>query len=94
MKRKSCARADDEVGAMLNALADDINHRPDIRRPVPVELFDRIRSLVGDVEVDLGQPLQPELGDADMPGNTPHWLTNRRRSSWRTGSVRKSRKNR
>jgi len=49
---------------MLDALADDIHHRPDILRPVPAEFVDRIRALVGDVEVDLAQPLPPETDGA------------------------------
>lgn len=58
---------------MLDALADDIHHRPDILGPVPAVLVDRIRSLVGDVEIDLesavatrdrrrGHALNAELG--------------------------------
>lgn len=60
MKPKYCARQEEKVQAMLDALADDIDHHPEILRPVPVELVYRIRSLVGDVEVDLDQPLPPE----------------------------------
>jgi len=51
---------------MLDALAGDMHHRPEILRPVPVALVDRIRSLVGDVEVDLDQPLPPETDGAGV----------------------------
>lgn len=64
MKPKSCARPEDKVRAVLDALADDIDHRPDILRPVPAELVDRIRSQVGDVEVGLDQPLPRETDGA------------------------------
>ena len=65
MKPKSCACSQDEVREIiLDALADDIYHRPELLRPVPAELVDRIRSLVADVEVDLDQPLPPETEGA------------------------------
>ena len=66
MKSKHCARPEEKVQAMLDALADDIHHRPEILLPVPVRLVDRIRSLVGDVEIDLDldQPLPPETEGA------------------------------
>jgi hypothetical protein len=40
------------------------HHCPEILRPLPAELVDRIRSLVGDVEVGLDQPLPPETDGA------------------------------
>ncbi|WP_200249818.1 hypothetical protein [Thiococcus pfennigii] len=52
---------------MLDALADDIDHCPDIPRSVPADLAERIRRLTAGVEVDLDQPLPPELADAGMP---------------------------
>lgn len=60
MKPENCARQEEKVQAMLDALAEDIHHCPEILRPLPAGLVDRIRSLVGDVEVDLDQPLPPE----------------------------------
>lgn len=66
MKPKSCARPEDKVRAMLDALAEDIDHRPDILRPVPAEFVERIRLLTAGVEVDLDQPLPPELDDPGM----------------------------
>lgn len=56
----------DEVLTMLDALADDIDHRPDIIRPVEAELVEQIRSLVAGIEVDLDQPLPPEFADAGV----------------------------
>ena len=53
--------------AMLDALADGIDHRPDILRPVPADLVERIRLLTAGVEVDLDQTLPPEFDDAGMP---------------------------
>ncbi len=64
MKPKNCARPEEKVQAMLDALADDIHHRPEILRSVPAGLVDRIRSLVASVEVDLNQPLPPETDGA------------------------------
>ena len=53
--------------ATLNALANDIDHRPDILRPVPADLVERIRLLTAGVEINLDQPLPPELDDTGMP---------------------------
>ena len=63
MKPKHCARPEEKVQAMLDALVDDIHHRPEILRPVSAGLVDRIRSLVSDVEVDLDQLLPPEADE-------------------------------
>ncbi|WP_158637014.1 hypothetical protein [Extensimonas vulgaris] len=52
--------------AMLDALADDIDHCPDILRDVPADLVERIRLLTAGVEADLEQPLPPELDDEGM----------------------------
>lgn len=67
MKPTACAQAEDEVRATLDALADNIDHCPDIPQPVPADLAERIRRLTAGVEVDLDQPLPPELLDAGMP---------------------------
>lgn len=63
MMSKPCS-GPEEARATLDALADDIQHRPDILRAVPAEHVDRIRSLVGDVEISLDQPLPPEVDGA------------------------------
>jgi prlF antitoxin for toxin YhaV_toxin len=64
MKPEYCARPEEKVQAMFDALANDIDHHPEILRPVPADLVYRFRSLVGDVEVDLDQPLSPETDGA------------------------------
>lgn len=64
MKPRARVCSEDKTQAALNALADDIDYQPDIIRPVEKELVDRIRSLVAGIEVDLDQPLSPELDDA------------------------------
>ncbi|RCX08647.1 hypothetical protein IP95_02466 [Extensimonas vulgaris] len=66
MKPRSCAQPEDELPAMLDALADDIDHCPDILRDVPADLVERIRLLTAGVEADLEQPLPPELDDEGM----------------------------
>ncbi len=52
---------------VLNALAQDIDERPEVLLPVDATLVKRMRHLVADVEVDLEQALPPEFGDAGMP---------------------------
>jgi hypothetical protein len=49
---------------MLDNLADDIERRPETLRPIPSGLIDRVRSLVGGVEVNLDQMLLPEINGA------------------------------
>lgn len=67
MKPKSCARPDDKLQAMLDALDDDIDHRPAILRPVPADLVAHIRGLMAGIEVELRRPLPPERGDTGTP---------------------------
>lgn len=52
--------------AMLDALADDIDHRPGILRRVPADLVERVRLLTAGVEVVLDQPLPRQLDDEGM----------------------------
>ena len=50
-----------------NDLMQEIDEHPELLRPVDAALVERMRRLVTSVEVDLDQPLPPELGDAGMP---------------------------
>lgn len=53
--------------ATFNTLADEIDHRPDILRHVPIDLVERIQLLTAGFGTDLDQPLSPELDAEDMP---------------------------
>lgn len=67
MSPESRARADAKASALLDVLARDIDERPEVLRPIEAEFVGRLHSLAGGLEVDLDQPLPPELGDAGMP---------------------------
>ena len=59
------ARAEDEnndplLGQFLNFLATDIQANPQHVRQVSSDLVDRIRSLIGNVDLDLDAPLSAE----------------------------------
>ena len=59
------SRVEDEnndplLGQFLNFLATDIQHNPQHVRQVSSDLVDRIRSLVGNVALDLDAPLAAE----------------------------------
>ncbi len=67
MSSRSRALADATVQAMLDALAQDIDERPEVLQPIDARLVEHVRSLVAGVEVDLDQPLPPECSDAGLP---------------------------
>lgn len=50
-------KEDNEVIQMLDLLAADILHRPELLQSLNWELIARITMLVGDVDVDLYAPL-------------------------------------
>ncbi|MDN5752580.1 MAG: type II toxin-antitoxin system PrlF family antitoxin [Nitrosospira sp.] len=52
MSSRSCALADAKVQAMLDALAQDIDERPEVLRPIDAGLVEYVRSLVAGVDVD------------------------------------------
>ena len=54
-------------GKRLNDLVGLVQAYEATYAPVDGALVDRIRSIVAGVEVDLDEPLPPELGDAGMP---------------------------
>ena len=56
----SRARADAMTQLMLDALARDIESHHEKLRTIDAQLVDRIRSLVGGVDVDLDAPLKRE----------------------------------
>lgn len=61
LKRASGAKGDDPVlGQFLSFLAHDMANHPERLQGVDPRLARRLRSLVGKVEVDLGQPLSAD----------------------------------
>lgn len=63
MSSQSRALADAKVQAMLDELARDIEDHPENLQPIDAGLVNRIRSLVAGIEVDLNQPLPPEIDE-------------------------------
>lgn len=61
---ESRSHSDAKAQAMLDAPAQDIDEQPEILRPVDTELVDRLRSHIAGIEVDLDQPLPPEMDGA------------------------------
>jgi hypothetical protein len=53
--------------AVLDAISHDIHAHPEALQPVGAAIIERMRRLVAGVDVDLEQPLAPELDDAGMP---------------------------
>jgi antitoxin PrlF len=60
ISRAEDANNDPLLGQFLDFLATDIRANPQHVRQVSSDLVDRIRALVGDVEVDLDAPLVAE----------------------------------
>jgi antitoxin PrlF len=56
------------LGQFLDFLATDIQQNPHHVRQVNSDLVDRIRSLVGDVDLDLDAPLVTEDGERFFSG--------------------------
>ncbi len=55
------------AGERLNALVSLVQANEALCAPVDADLVDRLRLLTAGVEVDLDQPLPPELEDPGMP---------------------------
>lgn len=61
LTRADASDVDDPVlGQFLGFLADDIAHHPERLQAVDAELVQRLRSLVGGVEIDLDAPLSAD----------------------------------
>lgn len=58
---------DTPAGKRLNATVSLVQAYEALCEPVDAALVDRRRSLAEGVEIDLDQPLPPELDDAGMP---------------------------
>jgi antitoxin PrlF len=60
VRKKGVSREDPAVAAFLDFLARDLGRHPEHIQAVPASLRNRLQALVGDIEVDLDQPLQGE----------------------------------
>jgi antitoxin component HigA of HigAB toxin-antitoxin module len=58
---------DTPAGERLNALASLVQAYEALCAPGDAGFVDRLRSLTAGVEIDLDQPLPPEINDSGMP---------------------------
>lgn len=60
---------DDETLRLFLALLDcDIRDHPERLRPLDVDFVERLKLLVGDIDVDLDAPLPPDAIDDEIRG--------------------------
>jgi antitoxin PrlF len=60
ISRVTKTESDPILQPFLDLLAQDIEHNPQRLQPISVDLIDRIRSLVSDVDVDLNESIDED----------------------------------